>query len=337
MNQKNEVSTEDKIKIIIGIIITFIVIGLIGLYVYFEFFNCNYEPKEPDIKIAYRQEENRFIFYNQETGNIISQYHCLNNQCSVGQIGDILGNELPNNLFLIIERSDDLINPFVLFHILEGQVITKTNLLAFAGQYHYVFRYNANFGILDLYGNKVTEVIFDGMDVHSHARAAVGGLNNNYIAAAKNGKWGLVELATGEPIIYFMHDRLHAFNSDYVSIKRNNEWYILNIYNSDAFISGGYQEVVILGDFYLGSRNNLINLYNTDGEQLTNINIPLGNPFSQIVCHTGHGMNLAFEGSDYLIITIDYESHNHDHSHNNIHGNQRVWQFNINTREINER
>jgi len=349
--EKNEVSIQDKIKIIFGILGIFLVISLIGFYVYWEFFRCDRcvdDVRGTNQEISYRQEEDKFIFYSRKTNDVISEYECLNRGCGIAVIGDLHGNRLANNLFLINENEGVLINDnvipnsFVLFDMLNGEVIFRTSMMAFAGDNHYVYRYDENFGIIDLHGNIVTGTIFDGgLSIHRNGRVATGGLENNYIAAAIDGAWGLVDLRTGEAVIDFEFDMLNAFESNYVSVKKENAWHILNIYNAEI-VAGGYQEVVILQDFYLASSNNHIHLYNTNGEQLTNIHIPLGAPFSQVVCHTGHGLSLEFDGDDYLVITIDYEAenhghnHGHDHSHGNVDGTTRRWRFNINTSEINE-
>jgi len=286
--------------------------------------------------IAYRFEGNRIIFFCEESNTVINEYECRTSSCQLSGYGELDSSSFATSVFLIEENiQNQESGNLILFNVVNGGIKLETNLILLLHDNRFIFRQNERYGIIDNFGNKITEAIFDN---HSGASSSTsvntGGREIRFVALSQNNLFGLINIQNGNVLVNFEYERIHVFESNFVSVLKNQNWYVLDTANQDNKNETRFQEIFISGNYFLGSQNNLLNLYNAQtGERLTNAHIPLGIPYNPLACcGASSGMSLFFPNTNRNYITIFVE----DAEYGDFDQITRVYNFNRNTRVVSQ-
>lgn len=161
-----------------------------------------------------------------------------------------------------------------------------------------VYRKNGLEGLVSIYGDIITEPIYENIGLYNPVYFGEYSISNGTIAARKDGKVGVIALKDGKEVISFLYDDVRIYD-DYYILVSDDEISLVDLHQKQL-LKGEFDNMVILEGYLFVEQNNQLYIYDTNGNKLLDDSIAIYNSFENNL-ENGYVVD---SDSENLIITV---------------------------------
>lgn len=232
------------------------------------------------------QDEACFINYNEKSSElefyvddeIVSVYECESDNCGLYEVNEFKYNSCLDEI-AVINDGDEI----YLYNYSEGQEVLDafSVLVPVKKEDKYIGfiiqdEETELYGYIDLRGTIKLPIKYDKLGLISNNILYDRGYNltTNKIIAAKDNKYGVIDLATGNKIIDFKYDNIYLGTDDNYVIEDNNKYYVIDS-NEEKILEDGYDMIFAFEDLLIVSEDKKLKFIDYKGEVVISDEIEL--------------------------------------------------------------
>lgn len=198
-----------------------------------------------------------------EEKQLISTYHCRGNSCP--NIESVLNMESEIITLLYPDESRALFdakNGNIISEAYKDYFIMINNDSQIIG--YVVQTQDDTFGIMDKYGKVITDINYEQIGYID--KTIFNDYNDSYITAIKDGKYGIINITTGDIYIDFKYDELHINGNAIINVKEGLLYPIDQ--NGNNLLNNGYSYIFGYDNFYVTIKDKQLNILDSEENTL---------------------------------------------------------------------
>lgn len=255
--------------------------------------------------ITHNEEENELEFYADK--ELVSAYSCEYHKCGQYKTDNLDYNSC-SDLITIIEDG----NNKLLYNYGIGSEISNTLDEVYAVKDNNKYKgfivkdsESKKYGYISTRGTLYLKYEYDDLGLISNNELHIKGIDisTDKVVASKNGKYGVIKLSNGVPILSFDYDMVYLGNKDNYVVKKDNKYSLVNT-KGDKVLDNTYDMIFVIDDVIIVSNNKVLNIIDNKGNKIVNDDITLYVDYKEDGNNNIFGYN-AYKEKDNIIIEVN--------------------------------
>lgn len=261
-------------------------------------------------RIDYNAKKNQIEFYNENT--LLSVYECNNYKCGQYKNEYFQYNSCLDSIAVI----EDGIYKYLYNYKAGQEVIDKLDeIVAVKKDDKYIGfivkdSSSQKYGYVDTRGIIKIEMKYDSLGLISNGRLYDRGFNliDDKLIASIDGKYGVIKITTGEPVIDFEYDNIYLGPNNYYVVKDGKKYYLIDN-EKNKILDNPYDMIFAFEKILIVSENNYIKIVDYRGNKIIEDEIATVVDYKEEALNGIFGYD-AYKDGINIIIEINSPSEN---------------------------